>query len=299
MNRLALVFAALSASLAVPCLAGCAGGASADAPLKAPTLGGQLAPDGSVLEDRTLCDWKGRKDREVSETAGAGAVQPNVRRVYQVYGVGSDRRKVLVCREMDSNLDGVKDVVRRYNEEGESKEELADANYDGRIDRWIVFAKGRLAEVKVDRNRDGEPDEWKTYVEGKLIRVKRDDNFDRKPDVWEMYQRGKLVRAGVDVDHDTRVDRWDHDTEWRRKLDQSERVKEEEEARKRAQDAKALGEKAVEGEGDEGAAPPPPAGSAGGDGKDGKDAKKPGTAPKTEGSGSKPGDKAAPTAGTK
>lgn len=257
MNRLALGFVLLLLPMPAGLLTGCAGSATADDPLKAPTVQARRAADGTVIDDKSLCDWKGRKDREVSETAGPGAVQPNVRRVYQVYGVGSDRRKVLVCREMDSNLDGLKDVVRRYSDEGESKEELADSDYDGRIDRWIVFAKGRLAEVKLDRNKDGEPDEWKTYAEGKLIRVKRDDNFDRKPDVWEMYQHGRLVRAGVDVDHDTRVDRWDHDTEWRRKLDQTERHKEEDEARKRAQEAKALGEKAAEEEDREESAPPP------------------------------------------
>jgi hypothetical protein len=205
------------------------------------------AADGTIIDDRSLCDWKGRKDREVSETAGAGAIQPNVRRVYQVFGSGSDRRKVLVCREVDTNLDGVKDTVRRYNEEGQSKEELADTNYDGKLDTWIVFAKGRLAEVRTDHNRDGAPDEWKTYADGKLVRVKRDANFDGKPDAWEMYQKGRLVRAGVDEDRDERVDRWDHDTEWRRRLEASDRVKEEEEQKRREREARERGEKAAEG----------------------------------------------------
>ena len=47
---------------------------------------------------------------------------------------------VIICREIDTNLDGVKDIVRTYNEKGESLHEQADTNYDGRIDTWITFA---------------------------------------------------------------------------------------------------------------------------------------------------------------
>ena len=240
-------FAGLVAPLALGALAfsGCASSTTGAGGPETPKLEAIRAADGTIIDDRSLCDWKGRKDREVSETAGTGAVQPNVRRVYQVFGSGSDRRKVLVCREVDTNLDGVKDTVRRYNEEGQAKEELADSNYDGKIDTWIVFAKGRLAEVRLDHNRDGVPDEWKTYADGKLVRIKRDTNFDGKPDTWEMYQKGRLVRAGVDEDHDERVDRWDHDTEWRRRLEASERVKEEEEQKRREREARQRGEQAV------------------------------------------------------
>ena len=89
-----------------------------------------------------MCDWKGHADREVSETAGPGFIQPNVRRVYQIVGTGEDRHKVLICREIDTNFDGVKDVVRRYNDKGESISEEADSNYDGKIDTWITFVEG-------------------------------------------------------------------------------------------------------------------------------------------------------------
>jgi hypothetical protein len=201
-----------------------------------PGVNAVRAADGTIVDDRALCEWKDHDDREVSETAGPGAIQPNVRRVWQVFGSGSDKREVLVCREIDTNLDGVKDVVRTYNEEGQSKEERADSNYDGKIDTWIVFGNGRVAEIRIDRNHDGEPDEWKNFAEGKLIRVKRDTNFDTKPDIWEIYQKGRLVRMGVDLDHDTRIDRWDHDAEWRRKRDKAEREAEESESKKKAGD---------------------------------------------------------------
>src|SRR5262245_39319060 len=137
--------------LSVPVVWGC-GGATSDE--DSPTVQGERRPDGSI-EDRSMCNWKGRSDVEIAETAGPGAFQPNVRRVWRVYGTGADRRTVLSCREVDTNLDGVKDTVRFYNEEGQSKEERADTNYDGKIDTWNIYAQGRLAEVQLDKNHDG------------------------------------------------------------------------------------------------------------------------------------------------
>ena len=196
---------------------------------KGPGVVATKRADGTI-DDRTLCDWKGKPEREASETAGPGSVTPNVRRVYQIVGAGDDRHKVLICREIDSNFDQVKDVVRRYNEKGESIAEEADSNYDGRIDTWITFIKGRLAEVRLDSNYDGNPDEWKYYSGGKLSRITRDTNRDAKPDVWEIYRDGKLERMGVDVDGDEHVDRWDHDNELRRRFEDAERKKDEEAA---------------------------------------------------------------------
>lgn len=207
---------------------------------KGPGVKAERRADGTV-DDRTLCDWKGKTEREASETAGPGSVTPNVRRVYQIVGTGDDRHKVLICREIDSNFDQVKDVVRRYNDKGESLAEEADSNYDGRIDTWITFVKGRLAEVRIDSNYDGNPDEWKYYSGGKLSRITRDTNRDAKPDIWEIYRDGKLERMGVDVDGDEHVDRWDHDNEQRRRFEEAERKKEEEAAAaaaKKAADAK-------------------------------------------------------------
>ena len=220
---------------------------------KDPEVGGLgLAPraaDGTILDDRTLCDWKAKPDLEVNETAGPGAIHPNVRRVFKVMGIGPDRRKILICREIDTNLDGFKDVVRFYNEEGQSKEERADTNHDGKIDTWNIFSKGRLAEVQLDQNHDGEADEWKIYIGGKLSRVKRDSDFNGKPDTWEMYKNGRLERMGVDLDGDERVDRWDHDLEWRKKIEEADRIKREEEAekaREREEELRKEGEKAAE-----------------------------------------------------
>jgi hypothetical protein len=223
---------------------------------KTPTVQAVKRPDGTV-DDHSMCDYKGHADREASETAGPGFIQPNVRRVYQIVGTGDDRHKVLICREIDTDGDGIKDIVRRYNDKGESVSEEADTNYDGKIDTWITFVKGRLAEVILDRNFDGKPDEWKYYANGKLVRVERDTKFTGKPDVWEIYRDGHLERMGVDVDGDGHVDRWDHDTEMRRRFEEAERKKDEDEqakAAKKAQQDKDASDKANDAA-DDGATP--------------------------------------------
>jgi hypothetical protein len=245
--------------VALPALLGAAGCSSGpEFKSKTPQVQATKKIDGTI-DDRSMCEWKGMPDREASEVAGPGSIQPNVRRVYQIIGTGEDRHKVLVCREIDTNFDGVKDVVRRYNDKGESVSEDADSNYDGKIDTWITFIKGRLAEVKLDTNFDGKPDQWKYYTAGKLTRVVRDTNFDGKPDVWEIYRDGHLERMGVDVDGDEHVDRWDHDTEQRRRFEEAERKKDEAEfakAAKKAQEEKEAADKANEGDGDGAKTPP-------------------------------------------
>ena len=219
--------------IAFACVLAACGGAQSDDDT---SVSAERSADGTIVDDKTMCNWKGRADVEVAETAGPGAYQPNVRRVWKVLGTGADRRKVLVCREVDTNLDGVKDTVRYYNDEGQSKEERADTNYNGRIDTWNIFALGRLAEIKLDKNHDGKPDEWKTYYSGKLSRVKRDTNYNGKPDTWEMYRRGRLERMGIDLDGDERVDRWDHDSSWRREVEKADDKKREDEEKKQQEE---------------------------------------------------------------
>jgi hypothetical protein len=188
-------------------------------------------------DDASRCEYRGRADREAKESAGLGTIRPNIRRVYALVGEGDDRRRVLLCREVDSNLDGVKDVVRTFNDKGESLRELADSDFDGKIDTWITFARGRMAKVELDANHDGNPDEFRYYVQGKLARLQRDTNRDGKPDVWEIYEDGALKRMGFDLDFDGHVDRWDRDEVAERAA--LERELQDEEKRKREQAAAA------------------------------------------------------------
>jgi hypothetical protein len=201
------VLAPLGALLVVLSAAACGGSKpTAAAPSKAEPVSKGMSKD-----DQARCEFRGRADRDVSEGSAPGALTPNIRRVYQIVGEGSDKRKVLICREVDTNLDGVKDVVRTFNEKGEPLHEESDSNYDGKVDSWITFANGRVGMQAVDANADGKPDLWKYYTNGKLSRVQKDSNADGKPDVWEIYAMGHLERRGVDTDYDGHVDRWDRD----------------------------------------------------------------------------------------
>jgi hypothetical protein len=188
------------------------GGGSAPGPASQPVeVRPRVAGADGGFDDHARCEFRGRLDRETVETAGPGAVQPNVRRVYQMVGTGESVHKIIICREIDSNLDGIKDILRTYNDKGESLHEEADANYDGRVDTWITFSGGRMAKEDLDTDFDGNPDVWKYYVGGQLSRIQRDTNRDGKPDRWEFYTAGKLERVGSDLDFDGHVDRWDHD----------------------------------------------------------------------------------------
>ncbi|MEM9694038.1 MAG: hypothetical protein AAGA56_15935 [Myxococcota bacterium] len=185
--------------------------------------------------DRSLCQWQNRPDLEVIETAGNGASGQNIRRVYKTFANGT--RRILLCRELDSNLDGKKDSVRKYNEKGEIQEEYADTNFDGLVDTWHAYSEGKRVETNIDRNHDGRPEERQIFTQGRLTRIERDANHDGKVDHWEIYRNGRLERMGVDLDpedDDVGVDRWDKDVAYRKELD---RKKKEREERQKAKDA--------------------------------------------------------------
>jgi hypothetical protein len=214
-NVRARLFALASAVLTLGALGACGGpqGPSTTA------AGGSTDPRHWPADDRSLCDgfvhWKSSPQLEVSETVGPGSFRPNIRRVYKVIGEREDRHQVLLCREIDTNLDGVKDLVRTFNEKGEPLHEEADTNFDGKIDDWINFADGRIAEEDIDTTLSaGRPNVWKFYLDGQLSRIRRNTHCQTgKPDVWEIYFKGKLERVGNDTSCDGHIDRWDRDAQ--------------------------------------------------------------------------------------
>lgn len=185
-------------------------------PAKAPGEGEEGVARVALGADQSRCDYKGRQDRVVLVTAGPGAAYPNIRRVYAVGTNRLDGRRILRCREVDTNLDGVSDLIRVYDDQGEPLNEQADANYDGRMDTQVTFSRRVVAKVEVDRNGDGNADEFRTYARGKLSRLQLDSNFDGVRDTWQVYEDGKVKRIGVDLNGDERVDRWFRDEEQRR-----------------------------------------------------------------------------------
>lgn len=220
MNR--LVFLVPFAAGALGLFVACGGGAGKGNVELATAPGGSKDVSKWPSDDKSMCDWRNKPELEVAESSGPGALKPNVRRVYKILGEGDARHKTLICREIDTNLDGIKDVVRTFNAKGEAQHEEADSDYDGKIDVWINFVDGRLAEEDLDTNKDGKPDVWKFYVNGTLQRIRRDRNFDGKPDEWEIYAKGRLERVGHDETYDGHVDRWDRDEQLKYEADQAE-----------------------------------------------------------------------------
>jgi len=202
---------------------------------------------GVSADDQSRCDYKGRADREASEVSGPGSLSQNIRRVFALTGEGEERKRVLICREVDTNLDGVKDVVRTYNERGEALNETADTDFDGKVDQWLTFSRGRIIKIETDATKNGKPDRTKVYMNGKLSRVQIDQNDDGKTDVWEIYDEGKLQRRGVDLDRDGRVDRWDRDEIALREINEKERREQEAADARAAEEEKKKREQTLDG----------------------------------------------------
>lgn len=222
-------------------LNGCHASATTQTPNKAATHSNLIAAVRFLGDDAARCEFNNRSDRDIEESATVGALKPNIRRIYAMVGEGEERHKSLLCREVDTNLDGVKDVIRTYNDKGESLREVADSNYDGKVDTWITFAHGRIAKVDLDQTGSGQPSEFRYYVQGKLSRIQRDSNHDGRPDIWEIYEDGELKRMGWDLDYDGRVDRWDRDevaerTALEKEMRSEEQRKQEEAAKRKAEE---------------------------------------------------------------
>lgn len=132
----------------------------------------------------------------------------DVRKVYRVEGEGEKAQKIIVCRELDLDHNGTKDIFRFYNDDGRPQREMVDSNFDGTIDSISYFESGRVVKQESDRNADGRADETRHFVHGKLMRVDRDDNHDGEVDVWEHWDEGRLVRIGYDVNRDKVADFW-------------------------------------------------------------------------------------------
>lgn len=164
---------------------------------------------------------------EVSDYDTNGDGKPDVRKVYLVVGDGVDRRIALICREVDLNGDGVKDVVRHYDDEGSTVREESDRNFDGKMDSVTSFDQGQVVFKMLDEDRDGRFETKLVYEDGAVIRIER-DVAGREPetfrtDRWEYVEGGRVVRIGVDLDGDGKVDRWDRDIELERERRERER----------------------------------------------------------------------------
>jgi hypothetical protein len=203
------------AALAFSATLACGG----SAPRTRAAPGGSNDPSRWPADDQSMCErfvhWRNSPDLEASETAGPASIRPNIRRVFKTVGDRDSRHSVLLCREIDTNLDGVKDVVRTFNEKGEPLHEEADSNFDGKVDVWLNFSEGRIEEEDLDTTFSvGRPNVWKFYVDGQLSRIRRNTHCaSGAPDTWEIYYKDRLERVGSDETCDGHVDRWDRDAQ--------------------------------------------------------------------------------------
>ena len=167
----------------------------------------------TAREDRSRCDAT-RPGRSSSEYDTNSDGMPDVRKVFQTVGEASEVHSVLVCREVDLNHDGSKDVFRFYNDEGRTLREEEDRDFDGRIDVITYFEGGDVVRREFDTNTDGMVDMRLYFRDHRAFRAERELQADSSPDFhadyWEFYDtHGNVVRIGWDYDHDGRADRWD------------------------------------------------------------------------------------------
>ncbi len=168
-------------------------------------------------DDHGRCQTQGT-DWEVSEYDTSGDDYPDVRRVFRRVGDPPNTRLILTCREADLNGDGIKDVVRYYNDEGRPLREEADRNFDGQMDVITYFQEGHVVRQEMDTNADGKVDAKLFFEHGHLVRTERDlagrsTANQWRPDRWEYFEHDRMVRMGTDIDGDGTVDRWDRDAE--------------------------------------------------------------------------------------
>lgn len=198
--------------------AGCSKNGEVEANLEANARSEGMS-GGEQLEGADQCDADA-PDREVSEYDTSGDDIPDVRKVFKQTGSVGDSRLILICREADVNSDGIKDVVRHYDEEGSPLREEADRDFDGQMDILTYYDAGEVIRQELDTNADGRMDTKIFFEDGKPLRAERDQAgrstaTEWKPDTWEYYEEGRLVRMGFDLDGDGEVDRWDRNDELR------------------------------------------------------------------------------------
>lgn len=215
------------------------------------TSGGEAVDATPDVVETTLCPQPGTGlDHTEFDTNGDGT--PDVVRVFRLVGEGSERRRILICREVDLNADHRHDVVRTYSDEGRPLREQSDRNFDGIADAWDYFEDARVVRVEEDTDADGRVDSKTYYVNGQASRVERDTlqrstPSEWRPNRWEYFEDGNVVRIGDDADGDGRVDHWDRD-EVRAEAQRNEEARRAAEANDAADGSSEGGDEAAEGD---------------------------------------------------
>ncbi len=196
------------------------------------------------IDDGQRCDATGRKETLVDLNQDD---VPDVRKVY----IENNGEQVLVCREVDLDFDGVKDIFYFYDENGQITRDEANLDYTGTTEIVSIYAQGQVIKQELDTNSDGLVDKLRYLENGVPVRVEGDRDGDQRIDYWEYYEAGKLVRVGSDEDGDGKAETWDRDdaTEAALRLDDEEEETEEGEEGEEGGEEAAEEDKPAEDEG--------------------------------------------------
>ena len=88
---------------------------------------------------------------------------------------------------VDRDYNGEVDYVVKYDEESNKIEEQLDFNFDGKMDDFYYYARGKMKRREIDTNYDNRIDIW-VYLDGIYIeKYEKDTDFDGRVDVVEEY----------------------------------------------------------------------------------------------------------------
>lgn len=132
--------------------------------------------------------------------------------IWEYYKKGEKDGKqidITVRKEFDLNHDGKVDMVKIFNDRGETTKEMIDFDFDGRFDTTNYYEKGQLTKQEMDLNWDGKPDIVKYFEKNKITRKELSTKIDGKMDYFEYYDdKGSIDRIGIDKNGDGDVDQW-------------------------------------------------------------------------------------------
>ncbi|MCX7959358.1 MAG: hypothetical protein N3B13_09955 [Deltaproteobacteria bacterium] len=138
-----------------------------------------------------------------------GDNKPDIWEYYKKGIKDGKQTEIVVRKEFDLNHDGKVDMVKIFNEKGETIKEMIDFDFDGRFDTTNHIEKGQLTKQEMDLNWDGKPDIIKFFEKGKIVRKELSTKIDGKMDYFEYYDdKGSVDRIGIDKNGDGDVDQW-------------------------------------------------------------------------------------------
>ena len=110
--------------------------------------------------------------------------------------------KVMVREEVDLNADGKIDLKKYYDKKGNSTQDDVDLDFDGVVDRKVIYKNGKVYMVKLSSGFDGKFDIKEFFDKGKLVLIKRSTKKNNLFDEFQYYVDNRLVRIGWDRDGD-------------------------------------------------------------------------------------------------